>query len=193
MSLLAIVRRLQFHTLRPICCSSQFSRSVPRQIPLYFSQAFHQTSYRRCRHTPHAGSLLQTHSQAIYEITDFLEYAHDTPEDAQLGLRGFLEKVQNAKDIASGDEAIAFLDDSGVKPDKDFIFWAVWALREEWKLAFLVFKWGVKWDCVVNKTRCLIIWLLGNHGKFSTAWTVVHEMYRASKDARQAMLIMIDR
>nr|AYM00858.1 pentatricopeptide repeat protein [Salvia miltiorrhiza] len=196
-SLLSIVRRLQFQTLRPISCSSQFSRSIPCQLQLYFSQAFHQTPRQRCRHAPHAGSRLQnhshSHSQSIYRITDFLEHADEIPEDAQLGLRGFLERVQNAKDIASGDEAIAFLDDSGVKPDKDFIFSALWALREDWKLAFLVFKWGVKWDCVVNKTWCLMIWLLGNHNKFSTAWTVVHELYRALKDARQAMLIMIDR
>lgn len=187
-SLIAIVRRLQLHTLRPISCSSHFSRSSPHQFPLYFSQAFHQTP---CRHTPHTSNPLQTHSQ--YKITDFLKNAHEIPEDVQLRLRGFLERVQHAKDIASGDEAVAFLDDSGVKPDKDFIFSAIWALREEWKLAFLVFKWGMRWDCVVDKSWCLMIWLLGNHSKFSTAWTVVHELYGASKDARQAMLIMIDR
>lgn len=137
--------------------------------------------------------MLQTHSQTVYQITDFSEYVHQTPEHVRLGLRGFLERVQNAREFASGDEAIAFLDDSGVNPDKDFIFSVIWALREEWKLAFLVFKWGVKWDCVVEKTWCLMIWLLGNHNKFSTAWTVIHEVCRASKDTRQAMLIMIDR
>ncbi|XP_042067627.1 pentatricopeptide repeat-containing protein At1g80880, mitochondrial-like [Salvia splendens] len=192
-SLLLVVRRLQFHTLRPISCTSLISRSIPAKLPPFFTQAFHQAPCKRCKHTPHAGSLLQTHSQSIYRITDFLEYAHEIPERAQLGLPEFLERVQNAKDIASGDEAMALLDDSGVKPDKDFIFSAIWALREEWKLAFLVFKWGMKWDCVVNKIWCLMIWLLGNHSKFSTAWTVVHELYRGSKDARQAILIMIDR
>lgn len=187
--LIAVGRRLQPHTLRQISCSCQVSRLLPHQLPLYFSQAFHQTP---CTHTPHiSSSPLHTHIQ--YRITDFLDYAHETPEDAQPGLGGFLERVQNAKDIASGDEAIAFLDESGIKPEKDFIFSAIWALREEWKLAFLVFKWGVKWDCVVDKTWCLMVWLLGNHNKFSTAWTVVHELYGASKDARQAMLIMIDR
>ncbi|XP_041992333.1 pentatricopeptide repeat-containing protein At1g80880, mitochondrial-like [Salvia splendens] len=192
-SLLAVVRRLHFHTLRPISCTSLISGSIPSKLPPYFTQAFHQAPCKRCKHTPHAGSLLQTHRQSIYRITDFLEYAHEIPEGAQSGLPEFLERVQNAKDIASGDEAMAFLDDSGVEPDKDFIFSAIWALREEWKLAFLVFKWGLKWDCVVSKIWCLMIWLLGNHSKFSTAWTIVHELYRASKDARQAILIMIDR
>ncbi|KAH6758676.1 Tetratricopeptide repeat superfamily protein [Perilla frutescens var. frutescens] len=191
--LLAIVRRLQLHAPLQITRFSQFSRSNPRQLPLYFSQAFNKTPCRQCGRTPHIGSLLQTHRQTLYQITDFLEHVHESPQDVQLGIRGFLERVQNAKDFASGDEAMAFLDDSGVKPDKDFIFSVIWALREEWKLAFLVFKWGVKWDCVVEKTWRLMIWLLGNHKKFSTAWTVIHELYRDSKDTRQAMLIMIDR
>lgn len=201
MALLAIVRRLQLQIPRPMICFSQFSLSIPHQFIssafppaiLYFSQAFHQTPCRPRRHTPHICSLPHAHGQSLYKIVDFSEYAYKTPEDIQLGLREFLERVQKAKDFASGDEAIAFLDTSDVKPDKDFIFSVIWALREEWKLAFLVFKWGEKWNCVVEKTWCLMIWLLGNHKKFSTAWTLIHELYHTSKDTRQAMLIMIDR
>ncbi|KAK6147902.1 hypothetical protein DH2020_018814 [Rehmannia glutinosa] len=201
MALLTIVRRLQLHRPRSIINFSQlfhspahqFISSAPRFPTLSLSQAFHQTPSRPIKHTPHFGSLPHAHGQTLYQIIDFADYIDETDEDIQLGIREILERVEKAKDFASGDEAIAFLDISGVKPDKDFIFSVIWALREEWKLAFLVFKWGEKWDCIVEKTWCLMIWLLGNHKKFSTAWTLIHELYHASKDTQQAMLIMIDR
>ncbi|KAK6147861.1 hypothetical protein DH2020_018773 [Rehmannia glutinosa] len=201
MALLTIVRRLQLHRPRSIINFSQlfhspahqFISSAPRFPTLSLSQAFHQTPSRPIKHTPHFGSLPHAHGQTLYQIIDFADYIDETDEDIQLGIREILERVEKAKDFASGDEAIAFLDISGVKPDKNFIFSVIWALREEWKLAFLVFKWGEKWDCIVEKTWCLMIWLLGNHKKFSTAWTLIHELYHASKDTQQAMLIMIDR
>ncbi|KAI3455225.1 hypothetical protein Pfo_011888 [Paulownia fortunei] len=201
MALLTIVRRLQLHRPRPMICFSQFSHSlahqfIPSEFPsaiLSFSRAFHQTPCRPCKHTRHFGGLPHAQGQSLYQIIDFSEYVDETHEDIQLGLCEVFERVQQAKEFASGDEAIAFLDNSDVRPDKDFIFSVIWSLREEWKLAFLVFKWGEKWDCVVEKTWCLMIWLLGNHKKFSTAWTLIHELYHASKDTQQAMLIMIDR
>ncbi|GFP93556.1 pentatricopeptide repeat-containing protein at1g80880 mitochondrial [Phtheirospermum japonicum] len=201
MALLAIFRRLQLHRQSPFIRFSQLSHSPSQHLTasslrchiIYFSQAFHQTRTKPIKHTPHFGSGTQAHAQTPYQIINFLEYVDEIDEDIQLGLRQILERVEKAKDFASGDEAIAFLDNSNVKPDKDFIFSVIWALREEWKLAFLVFKWGEKWDCVVENTWCLMIWLLGNHKKFSTAWTLIHELYHASKDTQQAMLIMIDR
>ncbi|KAL2242766.1 UNVERIFIED_CONTAM: Pentatricopeptide repeat-containing protein, mitochondrial [Sesamum indicum] len=197
MALLAAARRLQSHRLRPLMkCFSQFSPSPPHQvIPslLSFPRAFHQTPRRPCKHTPHFGGFPGACGQSFYHLINFAEYVDDSDGDIQLGLREILERVETAKDFASGDEAIAFLDSSGVKPDKDFIFSVIWALREEWKLAFLVFKWGERWNCVVEKTWCLMLWLLGNHKKFSTAWTLIHELHHASKDTQRAMLIMIDR
>ncbi|KAL7139828.1 hypothetical protein ABFS83_09G079800 [Erythranthe nasuta] len=195
MALLTIVRRLQL--LRPCqllrVSLSSAHRFIPSPLPpssamLCFSQAFHQTPCRQCKHTPHSAC------RRPYEIMDFsAESAEGTRGEIRLGLEEIRERVQKARDFASGDEAVAFLDDSDVRPDKDFIFSLIWDLREEWKLAFLVYKWGERWDCVVEKTCCLMIWLLGNHGKFGTAWTLVHELYRASKDTQQAMLILIDR
>ncbi|KAL3633126.1 hypothetical protein CASFOL_026110 [Castilleja foliolosa] len=198
MALLSILKRLQLHRQSPL---SHLPHSHTHHLiaPLLckpiltFSQAFHQTPNKPIKLTPHFGSGTHAHAQAPYQIIDFSEHVEETDEDIQLGLGEILERVEKAKDFASGDEAIAFLDNSNVKPDKDFIFSVIWALREKWKLAFLVFKWGEKWDCVVEKTWCLMIWLLGNHKKFSTAWTLIHELHHASKDTQQAMLIMIDR
>ncbi|KAL8456963.1 hypothetical protein ACS0TY_034984 [Phlomoides rotata] len=199
MAFLAILRKLQLQ--RPAVRFTRILPSLPHQLfshsppcpKLYFSQAFHQTPCGLSRYTPHIGTLPHLHDQNPYQIIDFWTYKHETPEEIKLGVGDFLERVRNAKDFASGDVAIAFLDNSDVKPDKDFVFSVIWALREEWKLAFLVFKWGEKWDCVVEKTWCLMIWLLGNHKKFSTAWTVIHALYHASKDTQQALLILIDR
>lgn len=194
MALLTIARRLRLHNPHSLIRFSpslhyEFISSAKPCALLSLSQAFHQTSSIHGKHTPHFAPLPHPYGQRSYQLIDFAEHV----EDVQLGLHEILERVQKAKDFASGDEAVAFLDDSGVKPDKDFIFSLIWALREEWKLAFLVFKWGERWDCVVERTWCLMIWLLGNHHKFSTAWTLIHELSHASKDTQQAMLIMIDR
>ncbi|PIN04361.1 hypothetical protein CDL12_23104 [Handroanthus impetiginosus] len=197
MALFTIVRRLQLHRPRTLICFSQFSHSLARQVVssaiLSFSQAFHQTSCRTCEHDLHFGGAPHAQVQSLHQIIDFAEYVNETHEDIQLSVTEILDRVRKAKDFNSGDEAMSFLDSSGIKPDRDFVFSVIWALREEWKLAFLVFKWGQKSDCIVEKTRCLMIWILGNHEKFSTAWTLIHELYQASKDTQQAMLIMIDR
>lgn len=117
----------------------------------------------------------------------------ETHENAQLGVNKFSEFIQKAKNFDSGDEALDFLEKGGVKPNKDLIFSAILSLREEWKLAFLVFKWGEKWDCFDEKSLCLMIWVLGSHKKFSTAWSLIHDMHKSPVDVKQAILIMIDR
>ncbi|KAL6584976.1 hypothetical protein OROMI_004265 [Orobanche minor] len=201
MALPAIIRRSQLYRQRPLSCFSQLSpspahKSMSSALPctaLSPCQAFRRTSYGPSKRKPHFSSQIHTHIRSTYQIIDFSECLDEPDEKSQLDLREILQRVEKAKDFASGDEAIAFLDGSGVKPDKDFIFSVIWGLKEEWKLAFLVFKWGEKWDCVVEKTWCLMIWLLGNHKKFSTAWTLIQELHHNSKETQQAMLIMIDR
>ncbi|KAL6497126.1 hypothetical protein OROGR_029055 [Orobanche gracilis] len=197
----AIIRRSQLYRQRPFSCFSRLSpspahKSMSSALPctaLSPCQAFRQTFYGPSKRNPHFSSQIHTHVQSTYQFIDFSECVDEPDEEIQLGLREILQRVEKAKDFASGDEAITFLDGSGVKPDKDFIFSVIWGLKEEWKLAFLVFKWGEKWDCVVEKTWCLMIWLLGNHKKFSTACTLIQELHRDSKETQQAMLIMIDR
>ncbi|KAL0354887.1 UNVERIFIED_CONTAM: hypothetical protein Sradi_3935600 [Sesamum radiatum] len=126
MALLAAARRLQPQSLRPVMkCFSQFSRSPPHHFisyPLSFPRAFHQTPCSPCKHTPHFGGFPGGCRQSLYQFINFSEYVDDAEGDIQLGLREILGRVEKAKDFASGDEAIAFLDSSGVKPDDDFIF-----------------------------------------------------------------------
>ncbi|GER48508.1 pentatricopeptide repeat-containing protein [Striga asiatica] len=174
MALITSVRRLHRLYLRfPHSSPSLISiSSTPLPSPaIHLSRAFHRTPHRPVEHAPHF--------QNSYQIVDFSKQLDEMKQETQLGLRGILERAEKAKDFASGDEAIAFLDGSGVKPDNDLIFSAIWALRDDWKLAFLAYKWGEKWGCVVHKTWCLMVWLLGNHQKFSTAWTLIHELHQA--------------
>ena len=85
------------------------------------------------------------------------------------------------------------LDDSGIEVNSEMIYSAVWELREEWRLALLAFKWSEKWGCADEKSRNLLIWVLGNHRKFNTAWCLIRDMHQSKVDTRRAMLIMIDR
>lgn len=160
---------------------------------IHFIAAFDQTPSRQY----HANSISQhEHLPNLIKFPDFDEYMNQNTENNQndqLGIDKFVQNIQKAKDFASGDEAISFLDDLGIKPNKDFILSAVWALREEWKLAFLVVKWGKKWGCSTEKAWHMMVWLLGNHQKFCTAWSVISDIHSAKMDTEQAILILIDR
>ncbi|XP_048140168.1 pentatricopeptide repeat-containing protein At1g80880, mitochondrial isoform X2 [Rhodamnia argentea] len=90
-------------------------------------------------------------------------------------------------------EVMESLKTSGIVPNGDLICSVVWALREEWRLAVLAFKWGDKWGCIDEKVLNLMTWMLGSHGKFSIAWCLIRDSHRSSVDTRQAMLVMIDR
>ncbi|EPS69945.1 hypothetical protein M569_04816 [Genlisea aurea] len=143
--------------------------------------------FRRLLHTPccFSGPSYRTNGG----FTDFL--LRDV--NLQLCDRIVVERIQKAKYFASGNEALAFLDDSGVKPDADLVVSLIWELKQDWKLAFLVYKWGEKWDCIVEKVWCSMIWVLGSHRRFSTAWSLIRQLSDAAEDTQQAMLIVIDR
>ncbi|XP_073296799.1 pentatricopeptide repeat-containing protein At1g80880, mitochondrial [Primulina huaijiensis] len=204
MTFLTLLRKLKLYRLQPILCfSSQIAHSFPRRFVssrhildpavFFLSQAFHRTTFKPCTQTPPLSSSHQAQSRRFYQIINFDEDICEAHGNMQLEVNVILERVKKTKELHSGDEAIAFLDASNVKPDEHLIFSVIWALRDEWKLAFLAFKWGEKWDCVVEKTWCLMIWLLGNHKKFSTSWALIHDLYKASRDTQQALLILIDR
>ncbi|KAL2462801.1 Pentatricopeptide repeat-containing protein [Forsythia ovata] len=203
MAFRTIFRRFQICRAHPAIFFSQILNSSGSQhqilsfprthLPYNLTEAFHRTCIIHCKLSHYFSTFQHSESQYILQTIDFDECINEIHVNIPLGLPEFLETVQKAKNYAYADEAMAFLDNSGVKPSKDLIFSAIWALREEWKLAFLVFKWGENWKCVVEKTRCLMIWLLGNHQKFSTAWTLIHDLYKASMDTQQAMFVMIDR
>ncbi|KAL6134217.1 hypothetical protein ACLB2K_066450 [Fragaria x ananassa] len=88
---------------------------------------------------------------------------------------------------------MAFLDESGVEANRDMVLLAIWELRGDWKLAFLGFKWGEKRKCCDEEACSLMVWVLGSHRKFSTAWCLIRDLNQALMDTRRAMLIMIDR
>ncbi|KAL3528986.1 hypothetical protein ACH5RR_008308 [Cinchona calisaya] len=202
MAFLSHVRRI--HRANPTIFLAQFLKPLAQQTLLYFNpypsnrfgEAFRRTlinPYHPSLKCFHFSTFRSSEKLLLYDIINSHACLRETDENAQLGLGELSELIQKAKNFDSGDEALDFLDKGGVKPNKDLIFSAILSFREEWKLAFLVFKWGEKWDCIDEKVWCLVIWVLGNHKKFGTAWTLIHELRKNSVDTKQALLIMIDR
>jgi hypothetical protein len=77
------------------------------------------------------------------------------------------------------------------EPNTDLICSAIWVLREDWKPALRAFKLNSLYN---NEKACnLMIWVLGTHAKFSTAWSIIRDMHNSSISTHQAMLIIIDR
>lgn len=85
------------------------------------------------------------------------------------------------------------LEESCVEVSPELVRSAIWVLREDWRVAFLAFKWGEKWDCCDEEAWILMVWVLGSHRKFNTAWCLIRDLHRSSMDTRRAMLVMIDR
>lgn len=110
-----------------------------------------------------------------------------------MGVRKLIKAIEKADQFSSKEEAIEVLDKAGVEPKEELVYLAIWDLREEWKLAFLVFKWGEKFGCLGGKVWDLMVWVLGNHKKFSTAWCLIRDLHRSSMDTRRTMLVLMDR
>lgn len=197
MALLVAVRRLQRSSL--VFLPRILSQKVLSPSRSYvLIETFHRTFIDPCWYNgvslgSRFSTLQSSWNQDFHEIMDFNGYIAQCCENIQVGICELIESAQKAKNFQSGDEALDFLDKSGVKPNKDVIFSAILSLREEWKLAFLVFRWGERWDCIVGKTWCLITWILGSHRKFGIAWTVISSLNKRSRDTQQAILVMIDR
>ncbi|KAK9282130.1 hypothetical protein L1049_005042 [Liquidambar formosana] len=157
------------------------------------SKAFHRTvpiPYHTFSQIPHFLALQSFSTQNAYDPIDFSEH---TNEIHQLLESGLLELLKRAKQFPSESEAVAFLDEAGLKPDSNLVCSAIWALKDEWRLAFLVFKWGEKRGCDSEKAWSLMVWVLGTKKKFSLAWCLIRELHRSSADTRRLMSIMIDR
>ncbi|KAA8540553.1 hypothetical protein F0562_024528 [Nyssa sinensis] len=204
MALLAFARKLQRTPLQlflPRILSSITHPLIPSSSSSlhrinYFIQPFHQTLIvpsHAFQHSSYFSTLGSSHNQTLDEPVDFDGYTEKPHQQSQPAVLEFVGLLKDAKNFVSEIEAIAFLDDSGFQPNENLIFSTIWALRDEWKLAFLVFKWGEKWSCSDEKISGLMIWVLGNHKKFNTAWCLIRDLHRSSVDIRQAMLIMIDR
>nr|XP_043617565.1 pentatricopeptide repeat-containing protein At1g80880, mitochondrial [Erigeron canadensis] len=159
------------------------SSSNPITTSIFF-QAFRRT--------------LSIQSHSTYNYTHFIANFHPLPQVQSLckatksGVIELLKLLRSNVNPESG-EPFDFLDGSGIKPNRELIVSCIWELREEWKLGFLVFKWGQKWKCDDQKAWNLMIWVLGNHKKFSISWSLIKDLYQSDMDTQQPMFIMIDR
>lgn len=162
-----------------------------------FSQAFHQTLSvppQNSLQTLHFSTLQHNSSQILSDPFEFNPerlQIHDDLQDP--GLLLFLKELEQVSRLPTEAEAMASLDESGIESSPDMVLSAIWALRKECRLALLAFKWGERWGCSDEQAWNLMIWVLGSHRKFNTAWCLIRDLHRSSLDTRRAMLIMIDR
>ncbi|XP_048331799.2 pentatricopeptide repeat-containing protein At1g80880, mitochondrial [Ziziphus jujuba] len=181
--------------LRPITHSSSCSFVNP--LHRLFSQAFRQTILVPFRssslQTPHFSSLQLFSAQNLNYPFDFHGLGFRIYDLHDPGVLESVEILKRAADLPTETEAMLSIQESGIEATRDLVCSAIWGLREEWKLAFLAFKWGEKCGCSDEETCNLLIWVLGNHRKFNTAWCLIRDLHRSSMDTRRAMLIMIDR
>ncbi|KAJ0680108.1 putative tetratricopeptide-like helical domain superfamily, pentacotripeptide-repeat region of PRORP [Helianthus annuus] len=156
-----------------------------------FIQAFHQTlgmhSPKQDHH--HFPTFNPPQVQNLYKTLTLTDPTNQNPNLDAIKL----VKLLRTEFDSEGCESTHFLDGSGVKPNEDLINSVIWGLRDDWKLAFFVFKWGQKWKCCDEKGWSLMIFVLGNHKKFNNAWCLVKDLYQSCMDTQQPMLILIDR
>ncbi|GMI86089.1 hypothetical protein like AT1G80880 [Hibiscus trionum] len=189
MALLSLARRLQrihSHTLFPFLLPSPFPSSSTQHL---FSLAFHQT-FSIPSQNPLFTSNFSTHQSLSSQTQNYpFEIAPPAIHDADPQQPALLHLLKRFAHFSSETEAMASLNESGIKATPGLVCSVIWTLREEWRLAFLAFKWG----CSGESTYELMIWVLGNHRKFNMAWCLIRDLYRSSMDTRRAMFIMIDR
>ncbi|KAI3671489.1 hypothetical protein L1987_87227 [Smallanthus sonchifolius] len=130
--------------------------------------------------------------QKLYETINFTQLTESTGESTNSSVIKVV-KLLRSNFNPEGGESMDVLDGSGIKPSEGLINSVIWGLRDDWKLAFLVFKWGQRWRCSDEKAWSLMIWVLGNHKKFNTGWCLIRDLYQTSMDTQHPMLIMIDR
>ncbi|KAM7254203.1 hypothetical protein ACFE04_031885 [Oxalis oulophora] len=151
------------------------------------SLTFHRTLNTHSKNPSHFTTI---HSSSTQQFKSFdpLTQLHDSPDPTLLSLLKGITFFDSKK-------AMDVLDESGMKPTRDSVSSVIWALKDEWKVAFLAFKWGEKWGCfdTDEKVWNLIIWVLGCHCKFNIAWCLIKNLYLLKMDIKQAMIIMIDR
>ncbi|XP_065868541.1 pentatricopeptide repeat-containing protein At1g80880, mitochondrial [Euphorbia lathyris] len=198
MSIITIATRFQrslSQLLLPISYhfASSFSPSPPINPIFSFSfscAAFHQPLSLPSPNPLHFFTFRSFSTQNVKDPFDLLHQRILVHEPLK---SGFLHSLKRAAFSPSQAEALVSVDESGIQADKDLVYSAIWELKQDWKLAFLAFKWGQKWGCVDENSSELLVWVLGNHRKFNIAWTLVRDLHRSAMNTRQAILIMIDR
>ncbi|CAK7336322.1 unnamed protein product [Dovyalis caffra] len=198
MSLVTVARRLRIshsQLLFPLLHSIPHQQSPSplgnyNSLRFFFYAAFHRTLSIPTRSPRHFSTSQSFSTQYLNEPFELVQQRIHTHGPLQLGL---LQSLKKAAHFPSETEAMASLDDSGIKVNQSLVYSVIWELREEWKIAFLALKWGEKWGCVDEKACELMVWILGNHRKFNIAWILIRDLHRSLISTRRAMLIMIDR
>ncbi|XP_022953169.1 pentatricopeptide repeat-containing protein At1g80880, mitochondrial [Cucurbita moschata] len=190
-----------------MACLSSIARGLSRNTPLPFrqllqlisfkipdspSQAFHQTLLLPSQSARQFSALPFCSQKVAHPFHfDTVRFQNHRPNDARSA--EFVELLKRAARLPSEVEAIAALGEFDVQADSNLVYSAIWVLRDDWKSSFLAFKWGEKWGSIDEEICNLMIWVLGNHKKFSTAWCLIREFHGSLLNSRQAMLVMIDR
>ncbi|KAJ0231077.1 Pentatricopeptide repeat-containing protein [Hirschfeldia incana] len=185
----AIARKL---TRTPQLCFIQ--RAVSRSFSnssASFSSAFHRTSRVHSQILTHLRNSVYSNgfsTQTIHETFDINKAAVAPLE------KGLIDLVRQVSELESESDAMASLEESSFELNQDSLYSLIWALRDEWRLAFLAFKWGERrGGCDDQKACDLMIWVLGNHQKFNIAWCLIRDMFHVSRDTRKALFLMMDR
>ena len=177
--------------LRSIAAQNASSHS---HSPYSFSQTFRRTVGVQSQKPNYIrfSTLNPPHIHNPYETINFTQLTCCTNESKNSSVIE-LVKLLRSNFVSEDAESTDFLDGSGIKPSKDLIVSVIWDLRDEWKLAYFVFKWGQKWRCDDEKAWSLMIWVLGNHKKFNNAWCLIRDLYQSSMDTQRPMFILVDR
>ena len=178
------------HSLSPRIRSSPIG-----YVTNFFSQAFHRTHFRpslTLLHSLFFSTFKPCSVHSLYNPINFNDFVSVNHQNDDLGVSELVELVQRTKNCTSRKEAIDFLASSGISPDATHVYLAIWKLQDDWKLVLLIFELTQKWGCISDKLLGLIVWVLGTHHKFDTAWSLIRDCYRLV-DTRQAMFAIIDR
>ncbi|XP_057516361.1 pentatricopeptide repeat-containing protein At1g80880, mitochondrial [Amaranthus tricolor] len=178
------------HSLSPRIRSSPIG-----YVTNFFSQAFHRTHFRpslTLLHSLFFSTFKPCSVHSLYNPINFNDFVSVNHQNDDLGVSELVELVQRTKNCTSRKEAIDFLASSGISPDATQVYLAIWKLQDDWKLVLLIFELTQKWGCISDKLLGLIVWVLGTHHKFDTAWSLIRDCYRLV-DTRQAMFAIIDR
>ncbi|VVB11544.1 unnamed protein product [Arabis nemorensis] len=168
--------------------STSFSPIPSFQNP-YFSSAFHRAGLVHSHilsHVPNFVSFNRFSTQTLSETFDINQALAPLEH-------GLVELVRQVSELESEADAMASLEESSFDLNHESLYSLIWELRDEWRLAFLGFKWGEKRGCDDQKACDLMIWVLGNHQKFNIAWCLIRDMFNVSRDTRKAMFLMMDR
>ncbi|KFK42476.1 hypothetical protein AALP_AA2G261900 [Arabis alpina] len=185
-SIVAISRKLTRtpQYLLHVVSSTSFSSNPSFQNP-YFSSTFHRTGS--------VHSQILTHVSFNRFSTQKISESFDIKQALAPLEHGVIDFIRQVSELESEADAMVSLKESAFELNHESLYTLIWELRDEWRLAFLGFKWGEKCCCNDQEVCDLMIWVLGNHQKFNIAWCLIRDMFNVSRDTRKAMFIMMDR